>query len=80
MVQRGTPAGRERCSLDYSPAVTILRRIAQAFGRANRDLGSAEGTDEGTRGFSPAVRHVEAAERQEFPPEEFASEEQEETE
>jgi hypothetical protein len=55
--------------------VTILGRIRKALAGLNRDLGSAEGTAEGTQGFSPGIRHVEAAERQEFPPEEFAEDE-----
>lgn len=59
----------------------IFGRISQAVARLNRALGSAEGTTEGHGNrVSPALRHVEAAERQEFPPEESASDEEEETE
>jgi len=61
--------------------VGILGRIGQALSRLNRKLGSAEGTTAGdARGVNPALRHVEAAERQEFPPEEFESDEQEASE
>jgi hypothetical protein len=57
--------------------VGILGRISRAL---NRALGSAEGTTEEVAGVNPALRHVEAAERQEFPPEEFAPDAQEESE
>jgi hypothetical protein len=55
--------------------MAIFGRISRAISRA---LGSAEGTTEDVGGVNPALRHVEAAERQEFPPEESASDEPEE--
>jgi hypothetical protein len=61
--------------------VGIFHRINRAIARLNRSLGSAEGTAAGPAGgVNPALRHVGAAEEQEFPPEEFAAEEQEESE
>lgn len=68
---------RERLRLGSLVSVGILGRISRAL---NRALGSAEGTTKGVAGVNPALRHVEAAERQEFPPEEFPPEEQEESE
>lgn len=64
----------------YSQPVKILQGVSRALGRINRSLGSAEGTTGGTPGLTPGLRHVEAAEREEFPPEEFVADEQEETE
>jgi len=54
----------------------ILGRISRAL---NRALGSDEGTTEEVAGVNPALRHVEVAEQQEFPPEEFATDEPEES-
>lgn len=58
----------------------MLGRISRALTRLNRALGSAEGTTENVGSVNPALRHIEASERQEFAPEEFAAEEQEESE
>jgi hypothetical protein len=75
-----TPAPAREASSGYSRVVGILERINRAAARLNRALGSAEGTTEGHGGsLNPALRHASAAERQEFPPEELASEEEEQT-
>ena len=61
--------------------MTMFRSISRTLARLSRSLGSAEGTTERTAGaVNPALRHVEAAVHQEFPPEELATEEREETE
>jgi len=60
--------------------VSILERINRGIARLNGLLGSGQGTTAGTTGVSPALRHIEAAERQEFPPEESAAGEPEENE
>jgi hypothetical protein len=61
--------------------VGIFARISRWAARTNRALGSDEGTTEGHgNGINPALRHLEAAERQEFPAEEFASDEEEDSE
>ena len=60
--------------------MTIFRRISRAIARVNRSLGADEGTSGGTAGVNPALRHVQAAEREEFPAEELPADEQEENE
>jgi hypothetical protein len=61
--------------------MSIFQRIGRAVARLNRALGSAEGTGAGAGpGVNPALRHVEAAEHQEFPPEEFAGDDREDSE
>jgi hypothetical protein len=60
--------------------VSIFQRINQACGRLARSLGSGEGTEGAGSGFSPGLRHTEAAERREFPDEEFVADEDEERE
>lgn len=72
-----TVAGSSR----YSRAVGILARINRAIKRLNRALGSGEGTAEGNAGgVNPALRHLGAAEREQFPSEELTSDEREENE
>ena len=60
--------------------MTIFRRISRAITRVNRSLGADEGTREGTAGVNPALRHVQAAEREAFPADEPPTDEQEENE
>ena len=60
--------------------MAIFRRISQAIARVNRALGADEGASAGTGGVNPALRHVQAAEREEFPPEETPADGQGETE
>jgi hypothetical protein len=61
--------------------VGILGGINRAIKRLNRALGSGEGTAEGDAGgVNPALRHLGAAEREEFPSEELTSDEREESE
>jgi len=61
--------------------LSFFRRISRAITRADDALGSAEGTTVETGGaFNPRLGHIEAAERQEFPPEEFAADEDDESE
>lgn len=60
--------------------MTIFRRINRAIARLNRSLGADEGTAAGDAGVNPALRHMQVAEQQEFPAEEFVPEEQEESE
>jgi hypothetical protein len=61
--------------------VGILARINRAIKRLNRALGSDEGTAEGDAGgVNPALRHLGAAEREEFSSEEHTSDEREESE
>jgi hypothetical protein len=68
-------------SSGYSRVVGILGRINRAIKRLNRAVGSGEGTAEGkVGGVNPALRHLGAAEREEFPPEELTSDEREENE
>jgi hypothetical protein len=56
--------------------MTIMDRIRRAF----RTGGSSDQVAGATVGTQVGLGQIEAAERQEFPPEEFASDEQEESE
>ena len=59
----------------------ILGSINRAIKRLNRALGSGEGTAEGNvGGVNPALRHLGAAESEQFPSEELTSDEREENE
>ena len=71
---------RGRLSAGYARAVTIFRRISGAIGRLSRSLGADEGTAAGDTAATPAVRHIQEAQRQEFPADEFVPDEQTESE
>jgi hypothetical protein len=57
--------------------VKFLQRIRRAITRSGRSSDQIAG---GTVGTEVGLGQIEAAERKEFPPEEFASDEQEESE
>jgi len=57
--------------------VKFLQRIRRAITRSGRSSDQIAG---GTVGTEVGLGQIEAAERKEFPPEEFASNEQEESE
>lgn len=61
------------------PAVNFFQRISRALGRLDESLASTEASG-GEARIGPALGQTEAAERREFPPEEFAAEEHDESE
>ena len=76
----GRSPTRGRLAAGYARAVTIFRRISRAVARLNRSLGADEGTAAADTAATPALRHIQEAERQEFPGDEFVSDEQTESE
>lgn len=62
----------------YSRAVNILNRIKRAVARSGGSAGPA--ISGGAAGATMGLGQVEAVEREEFPPEELAADEQEERE
>jgi hypothetical protein len=72
----GTLAQARTLSRGYPRAVKILHRIRRVFAGEGRSSSQIAG---GTVGAQVGLGQIDAAERQEFPPEEFASDEQEES-
>jgi hypothetical protein len=71
-------AQAKRLSPGYSRAVKILHRIRRAIERVGSSSGPA--ISGGSTGATLGLGQIEAVEREEFPPEEFPADEQEESE